>query len=788
MLALAFQMSYASYVYAQSPTITSPATANAAENQTFAIDVESTDDINSEGFGLTYTLTGGLDVALFGVDASTGVITFNTAPDFEVPGDNGGDNVYDVQVTVTDQVPLTDVQDIAITVTNVNEAPSIVSASGVSVAENLTFAVNVQSSDPDGETESGGGLTYSLTGGADQALFNIDVNDGSLTFASAPDFETPLDAGTDNIYNVQVTVTDVGLLTGFQDITVTVLDVNEAPTITSPAAVNAAENQTGVIDVQSTDDADSEGSGLTYSLTGGADQTLFTIVPATGVITFNTAPDFEIPGDANADNDYEVDVTVTDSGLLTGVQNLVVTVTDVNESPTITSAATANAAENQTVAIDVQSIDDSDSEGAGLTYSLTGGADQALFTVDVNTGVISFLVAPDFEIPGDANADNDYEVDVTVTDSGLLTDVQNLVVTVTDVAENASPTITSPAAVNAAENQTGVIDVQSTDDADSEGSGLTYSLTGGADQTLFTIVPATGVITFNTAPDFEIPGDANADNDYEVDVTVTDSGLLTGVQNLVVTVTDVNESPTITSAATANAAENQTVAIDVQSIDDSDSEGAGLTYSLTGGADQALFTVDVNTGVISFLVAPDFEIPGDANADNDYEVDVTVTDSGLLTDVQNLVVTVTDVAENASPTITSPAAVNAAENQTGVIDVQSTDDADSEGSGLTYSLTGGADQTLFTIVPATGVITFNTAPDFEIPGDANADNDYEVDVTVTDSGLLTGVQNLVVTVTDVNESPTITSAATANAAENQTVAIDVQSIDDSDSEGAGLDL
>ena len=45
----------------------------------------------------------------------------------------------------------------------------------VSVAENTTAVTNVESTDLDGETENGGGLTYSLTGGADQALFTLDA-------------------------------------------------------------------------------------------------------------------------------------------------------------------------------------------------------------------------------------------------------------------------------------------------------------------------------------------------------------------------------------------------------------------------------------------------------------------------------------------------------------------------------------------------------------------------------------------------------------------------------------
>ena len=206
--------------------------------------------------------------------------------------------------------------------------------------------------------------------------------------------------------------------------------------------------------------------------------------------------------------------------------------------------------ENQTTVIDINATDDNDSEGSGLTYSLTGGADQGLFTLDSSTGVLTFTNPPDFETPGDANGDNDYLTRVTVTDSAGLTADQDLIVTVTDVAENTAPTITTGATVSVEENQTTVIDINATDDNDSEGSGLTYSLTGGADQGLFTLDSSTGVLTFTNPPDFETPGDANGDNDYLTQVTVTDSAGLTAVQDLTVTVTNEQEDEPLTLIGT----------------------------------------------------------------------------------------------------------------------------------------------------------------------------------------------------------------------------------------------
>ncbi len=58
-------------------------------------------------------------------------------------------------------------------------------------------------------------------------LFTIDANTGALAFVSGRDFENPTDAGANNVYDVQVTVTDAGALTDVQDIAVTITDADE---------------------------------------------------------------------------------------------------------------------------------------------------------------------------------------------------------------------------------------------------------------------------------------------------------------------------------------------------------------------------------------------------------------------------------------------------------------------------------------------------------------------------------------------------------------------------------
>ncbi|MCA9212070.1 MAG: tandem-95 repeat protein [Planctomycetales bacterium] len=105
-----------------------------------------------------------------------------------------------------------------------NTAPVITSNGGgstaaVSVSENTTSVTTVTATDAELDT-----LTYSITGGVDAAKFSIDASTGELAFVTAPDFESPVDANTDNVYEVTVQVSD-GSLADSQAISITVTNV-----------------------------------------------------------------------------------------------------------------------------------------------------------------------------------------------------------------------------------------------------------------------------------------------------------------------------------------------------------------------------------------------------------------------------------------------------------------------------------------------------------------------------------------------------------------------------------
>ena len=99
-----------------------------------------------------------------------------------------------------------------------------------------------------------------------------------------------------------------------------------------------------------------------------------------------------------------------------------------------------------------------------------------------------------------------------------------------------------------------------------------------------------------------------------------------------------NNAPVIDSSTTTySVLENQTSAFTVSA---SDADGDTLTYSISSGDDSALMSIN-SSGVVTFISSPDFELPSDANTDNNYQITVTVSD-GSLTDSENFTVTVTN--------------------------------------------------------------------------------------------------------------------------------------------------
>ncbi len=132
---------------------------------------------------------------------------------------------------------------------------------------------------------------------------------------------------------IRVTATDTSGASATQDFTVTVNNTNDAPVITSSNAASFAENATGTVYTAAATDVDA-GTTLTYSISG-TDAALFDINATTGAVTFKSSPNYEAPADAGGNNVYDVTIGASD-GTVTTTKAVAITVTNVNEAPTVT--------------------------------------------------------------------------------------------------------------------------------------------------------------------------------------------------------------------------------------------------------------------------------------------------------------------------------------------------------------------------------------------------------------------------------------------------------------------
>ena len=172
--------------------------------------------------------------------------------------DHEAEASYTVTVTATDKEDLSDSIEVTITVTDENETPVVAGNSPIDYPENGTGPVATYTAD-DPENRQ---ITWYLSGD-DSGQFSI--TSGALTFSSTPDYETPADADTDNVYLVTVLASD-STNTASLDVTITVTDENETPPVSGQTSVSYEENRTDTVATYTA--SDPEGTSVTWSLSG----------------------------------------------------------------------------------------------------------------------------------------------------------------------------------------------------------------------------------------------------------------------------------------------------------------------------------------------------------------------------------------------------------------------------------------------------------------------------------------------------------------------------------------
>ena len=168
--------------------------------------------------------------------------------------------------------------------------PTFNTTNTISINENTTAVQSIEMNEA---------AFVTISGGADAALFNVNPTTSQtapfvspLSFITAPDFESPTDADTDNVYEVQITTIDLASNSASQTLFITILDVDETnPDSDGDGTPDAADD----FPSDPTEDTDTDGDGIGDNADTDDD--------GDGISDTDEASDGTDPLDADSDGD-----------------------------------------------------------------------------------------------------------------------------------------------------------------------------------------------------------------------------------------------------------------------------------------------------------------------------------------------------------------------------------------------------------------------------------------------------------------------------------------------------
>ena len=331
--------------------------AGAAKDASTGYTFTATDE--DKDAALTYTIlsqkdASGSDVTFFAINSATGEVTAAKALA------NGDAGLYDIKVGFSDG---TADGDATVKATIVDNIPPIVSNETLTatLAEDAaagTAVFSITATDEDGDDTK---ITFDITG---NDKFEVNAATGAVTLKTATlDYETKT-SETFNIYAID----DEGTRSDAKEVTVTVSDANDAPSISSgTSGVSLNETALKGATAYTATATDADGDDITYSLSG-TDAAKFAISSA-GVVTLNAAVDYETKAT------YEFTVTATDPDGLSSTVDVTGAVSDRPEHPFSVKTVTLS----QEAGTELASV-------PGVTYldGVTGDAGDIMVTVSAS--------------------------------------------------------------------------------------------------------------------------------------------------------------------------------------------------------------------------------------------------------------------------------------------------------------------------------------------------------------------------------------------------------------------
>ncbi len=716
------------------------ASAGTGENTVLSASVPAATDVDGTivGYALVASVGAGNGSLLFNPDGS---YVFTPGTDFDSLAVGATRQVTFTYTATDDGGAISAPATVTITVTGSNDGP-IASNASAGTSENTVLSTSVPAAaDVDGTIAS-----YTLVTGVGAGNGSLSFGStGAYTFTPGTDFDN-LAAGATRQVTFTYTATDNdGAVSAPATVTITVTGTNDGP-VASNASAGTGENTVLNASVPAATDVD--GTIASYALVGGLGAGNGSLTfNADGSYIFNPGADFDSLA-AGATRQVSFTYTATDNnGAVSAPATVTITVTGTDDLPVISTGTGAVTEDSSPTANGTLTATDVDNPGLAFVAGTQTGTYGSL--------VLNAAGAWTYTLGAAAQALADGQVD-TETFTVALNDGSTTTVVINVTGTNDGP-VASNASAGTGENTVLNASVPAATDVD--GTIVSYALaTGvGAGNGSLSFNPD-GSYVFNPGTDFDNLA-VGATRQVTFTYTATDNnGAVSAPATVTITVTGSNDGP-VASNASAGTTENVVLNASVPAATDVD--GTIASYALVSGVGAGNGALSFNSsGAYTFTPGTDFDslAPG---ATRQVTFTYTATDnSGAISAPATVTITVTGT--NDLPMITSngggiTAAVSIAENSTAVTTVVATDiDA---GQTLSYSIVGGADAARFTIDASTGALAFASPPDFEAPTDANGDNVYVVQVQVSDGAGGTDLQTISVTVTNVNEVPTVGSAA-----------------------------
>ena len=618
--------------------------------------------------------------------------------DYEALHDQFSD-ILEISDGVNDPV----IEQLDITISDVNEPPLIISNDRFSINENNDEIGVILALDPENDE-----LFYS----SDDEAFSFQGN--NLFFTTPPDYEEQ------SLYTTTVSISDGNNSTS-KYIEVQILDVDVEPQFTSTSNFNIDENSFRVGKITATD---GDGDDVTIYV---EDANFY--LNDSNVLFFNNAPDYELQ------TNYEVVVFATDGSNIAS-ETINIGINNLNDNPPVLNSYIYYVDENTEGPIATLDVTDADGDDISFPYFESWGS--------INSeGQIFVPNIPDYE------TSDQYNGSILISD-GVNEISEHIYIYVNNLNDNA-PSFTFTGPFSAPENQLYVDNLISATDDD--GDDLTFSLANedAADLSIFSS-NSEGNLVFNNAPNFE------EKDSYSFDVIVSD-GVFSASERITVAITDQNDLPQFTSSSIFYSDENQQA---IGTVVATDEDGQSLVYSISSYQDDGRgVIIDGVTGTLFFDAdeLPDYE----DGASRTVTVTATEQSDAQMSSTQSVQISINNLNDN-EPTIlgyNEYGGIDVDENSSFVKDFDVVD-SDGDLNEHVFSISG-IDADVFTLESSGGrlVFTHSGQVDHENPLDDDANNDYEITISVTD-GLYTNSTDFTINVLNLNDNSPVFSCEPDN--------------------------